>query len=71
MLNLLLHEVEFPDGHVKEYSANLIADDVLARVDSYGFSVTLFEAITGHCKDNACVDVANECVMTSKGMRRL
>ena len=41
MLNLLLHDVEFPNGQVKEYSANSIAENMLTRVDKDGFSMTL------------------------------
>ena len=37
MLNSLLYDVEFPDGQVKEYSANLIAENILTRVDHNGF----------------------------------
>ena len=71
MLNSLLYDVEFPDGQVKEYSANLIAENMLTRVDSDGFSVTLLEAITAYQKDNTAVDIADKHVTTSKGRRRL
>ena len=37
MLNSFLHDVEFPDGQVKDYSANLIAENMLTRVDTDGF----------------------------------
>ena len=71
MLNSLLYDVEFPDGQVKEYSANLIAENMLTRVDSDGFSVTLLEAITDYNKDDTAVDIADKYVITSKGRRRL
>ena len=67
MLDSLLHDVEFPDGQVKEYSANLIAENMLTRVDSDGFSVTLLEAITDYHKDNTFFDVNYKNVITSKG----
>ena len=71
MLNSLLYDVEFPDGQVKEYSANLIAENMLTRVDSDGFSITLLEAITDYHKDNTAVDIDDKYVITSKERRRL
>ena len=71
MLKSLFHDVEFPDGQVKEYSANLIAENIPTRIDSDGFSVTLLEAITDYHKDNASVDIAHRYVINSKGRRRL
>ena len=41
MLTSLLYDVEFPDGQVKEYSANLIDENMITRVDSDRISVTL------------------------------
>ena len=32
ILNSMVYEVEFPDGQVKEYSANVIAVNMLTRV---------------------------------------
>ena len=66
-----MYDVEFPDRRVKEYSANLIAENMLTRVDSDGFSVTLLEAITDYHKDNTAVDIDDKYVITSKRMRRL
>ena len=33
ILNGLLYDVEFPDGQVKEYAANVIAENLLSQVD--------------------------------------
>ena len=63
--------LSFPDGLVKECSVNSIAENVLTRVDSYMFSVTLLEAITDYHKDNTVVDIDDKQVITSKGRRRL
>ena len=32
-LNLMVYEVEFPDGMIKEYAANVIAQNILSQVD--------------------------------------
>ena len=59
--------LSFPDGLVKEYSYNSMSENVLTRVDSYVFSVTLLEAIKYHHKDNADVDVDDKYVITLRG----
>ena len=40
--------MEFPDGQVKEYAVNIIAESMLTQVDSDGMSTTLMEAIVHH-----------------------
>ena len=47
-LNSIVYDVEFPDGNVKEYSANIIAENMLTQVDSYGFIMTMMEGIIDH-----------------------
>ena len=37
VLYSLVYDVEFPDGAVKNYAANVIAGNVLSQVDSIGF----------------------------------
>jgi hypothetical protein len=45
MLDSIVYDVEFPDGTIREYSANLIAENMLTQVDSDGYSLTLMEGI--------------------------
>ena len=45
ILNSMTYEVEFVDGQVRDYSANVIAETMLSRVDSEGFSTTMMEGI--------------------------
>jgi hypothetical protein len=40
-LNSMIYEVEFPDGQIKEYAANIIAENMLTQVDSDGHSTTM------------------------------
>ena len=35
-LNSIIYDVEFPAGQVKEYAANIIAENMLTQVDSEG-----------------------------------
>ena len=36
VLNTMLYDVQFPDGSIKPYSANLIAENILMQTDSDG-----------------------------------
>ena len=72
-VNTVLYDVEFPDGQVKEYSANLIAENTLSQVDEDGYNTSLMEAIVDFKKDEAtAVSMQDKCVV-SKGsnQRRL
>ena len=70
-LNSIIYEVEFPDGQVKEYAANVIADNMLSQVDSEGFSTTFLESIVDYKKDEAtAITKANQYVITRRGQCR-
>ena len=72
MLNSIVYEVEFPDGQVKEYAANIIAENMLTQVDSDGYSTTILKAIIDYRKDEAvAVPKADKYVYTSSGQKRL
>ena len=45
VINSIVYDVEFPDGEVKEYAANIIAENMLSQVDSEGFTLTLMDSI--------------------------
>ncbi len=71
-LNTMIYEVEFPDGQLKEYAANVIAENMLSQVDSDGFSITMMEAITDYRKDEAvAVPKNNKYITTTSGQQRL
>ena len=48
LLNSIQYEVKFPDGQVKEYSVNVIVENILSQVDSEGFSTTMIEAVVDY-----------------------
>ena len=52
-LNSIVYEVEFDDGGVKEYAANIIAENMLMGVDDDGYSTTMIEAIVDFQKDGS------------------
>lgn len=52
-LNSMIYKVEFPDGQLKEYAANMIAEKMLTQVDSDGYSLTMLNAVIDYGKDEA------------------
>ena len=70
--NSVLYEVEFADGKVWEYSANAIAESMLAQVDSDGVTLQLMDGVVDHKVDHALtVSKADKWVYNHHGRRRL
>ena len=70
--NSVLYEVEFDDGQVREYSANVIAESMLAQVDSDGFTLKLMDGIVDHKVDHAlAISKADRWVYNRHGWWRL
>ena len=44
-LNSIVHDVEFSDGQVKDHASNVIAENMLTRVDSEGFLLILINSM--------------------------
>eukprot|EP00957_Ditylum_brightwellii_P187966 14310938-Ditylum_brightwellii.AAC.1 len=72
MLNSTVYEVEFPDGKVKEYAANVIAKNILMQVDFEGLTTTMIEGIMGHDRDETTtVHIKGKYVKTLSNQNRL
>eukprot|EP00957_Ditylum_brightwellii_P061939 4700617-Ditylum_brightwellii.AAC.1 len=72
MLNSTIYEVGFPDGEVKEYTANAIAENMLTQVDYEGFTTTMMEGIINRDRnENTAVHIKDKYVMTYPNKRRL
>ena len=67
-LNSIIDDVEFPDGQVKEYAANIIAENML--IDSDGMSTTLMEAIEDHQRDDENAPQHHDKYVQTKNGRR-
>ena len=65
----MIYEVEFPDGQLKEYAANVIAENMLTQVVSDGFSLTI---IIDYRKDDEyqAVSKAGKYLTTPFGQKR-
>ena len=53
MLNAMVYHLEFPDDTIKEYSVNIIAENMLTQLDSDGFTMTTMEGVIDHEKDGS------------------
>lgn len=51
ILDTTVHEVEFPDGSIYEYAANVLAESLYTQVDQDGNRWLLLKDIIGHSKD--------------------
>lgn len=69
MLNSMVYEVEFPDGVVKNYSANMIAENILSQVDSNGTQHHLLDSIVDYKKNGLAVSKKDAFVVTSPQAR--
>ena len=64
--------MEFPDGEVKEYAANIMAKNLLSQVDENGHPRLMMDSIVNYCKNpNKAVAIANNFVATRKGQQQL
>ena len=71
ILNTLVYEVEFPDGAMKSYSANIIAENILQQVDNHGrHSHTLVDILDAR-KGKKAVGKSNAFITTKSGRRKL
>ena len=69
--NSILYEVEFTDGQVHEYSANIIAESMLVQVDLDGVALKLMDGVVDHKVDCAlAVSKADKWVYHCHGRQR-
>jgi hypothetical protein len=66
-----VYEVEFPDGTVKEYAANIIAENILKQVDPFGRYNHVMDGIIGHKKNDHALEGDDAFVVTRRGQRKL
>jgi len=59
LLDTRQYVVTFPNGEVSEYTANLIAESMIAQCDEDGYDVKLMEDIVDHQKDGNAVGDAD------------
>ena len=62
ILDTRTYEVEFPDGEISEYTANVIAENMWAQCDLEGRQNLLLDAIIDHRSDGHAVKFADRFV---------
>ena len=65
MLNTVVYDVDFPDGSSREYSANVIAENMISQVDDDGFHTRIMEGIIDYQ-----MDMRVACPKSSKLVKR-
>jgi hypothetical protein len=69
--NTMLYDVEFDDGTVREYAANVIAENLYEQVDADGYSQSMFDCIVDVRRNQDAIPKENGYVLTRSGQRRL
>ena len=67
----MVYDVEFPDGEIKKYSANIIAENRYAEVYAEGFFHSLLDSILDFKKDENAADKGEMYVTTNSGQRHV
>ena len=71
LLNTAIYDVEFPDGEIREYAANLIAENMYAQVDSEGYRYQLLQSIVDYEKDASAIATEDLYINTKSGQKRM
>jgi hypothetical protein len=69
ILDTRVSEVEFPDGSVKDYAANILAEALYAQVDVDGNRFLLLKEIIDHKTDATALSKSDAMVMNVNGSR--
>ena len=67
LLDTSVYEVEFEDGSVERYHANIIAEHIYSKVDQDGYGRTLLDEIIDHKVDGNAVPRSEGFVRTRNG----
>ena len=71
-LNTITYDEEFSNGQVKEYGANIIAENMLTQVDSDGYSLSLMDSIIDHLRDpSQAIPMEDKYITTKSGQKWL
>jgi len=69
ILNTQIYDVMFPDGSVKQYAANIIAENIFAQIDEYGYRYQLLKNIINHKKGTNAIKRGDEWIISQNGNR--
>ena len=69
ILDTRVYQVEYPDGAVAEYSANVIAENILSQVDGDGHNFSYLCEILGHRSTDEAIMKEHGHVRTKSGVK--
>ena len=64
MLDTRIYDVIFPDGTIRQYSANSIAESMYSQVDQEENTMALLDTIIYHRRDKSAIRIADSNVKT-------
>ena len=67
----LVYDVEFPDGTVKQYAANVIAENILSQVDTNGYHSQYLDKILVHENMGIALSSKDAYVKTKRVLRKI
>ena len=70
-LNSIFYEVEIPDSQVKEYSTNIVAQNMLTKMYYEGLSMMRRKSIADYKKDDSALDKKDKYVVTRRNKFQL
>ena len=70
-MNTQVYDVLFPDGGIRQYSANIIAENIFSQVDEEGHKLQLLRHIVSHRKDKNALDKAEGHTISPNGRKVL
>ena len=69
ILNTRVYDVQFPDGMIQQYSANIIAENLYSQVDEDGRRYTMLDDIVEYSNDANAIDKDNGWITNQHGRR--
>ena len=67
LLNMLMYDIEFPNGDVRKYAANIFAVNLLAQVDPEGYHTNGHGVILDHKRNGMAVPISGKYCKTRQG----
>lgn len=64
ILNIVIYNVEVPDGNIREYTANIISENMWNQVNDDGYNFNILYEIIGHRKNNDAISKDDEFYKT-------
>ena len=70
IINTALYNVENPDGHIAEYTANVIAEILYIQVEGYGYNYSILYEIARHRNTDDTIPMNSGYYDTRTGVKR-